>query len=772
MKISIKLLLIVGVIGLLVISVSIILASSYLTSEKVLLRHAKHIMENIASFTIHETQNYLSPAGEAAQITQRLVQNHVISSQDTDALEQYFYEQLNLHPKFAGIFLGFPNGAFFFVSRSNTKVDGGFRTKIISIEDGVRTTELIWRDAQHVEISREVDPKDDYDPRKRPWYIKARNDRHTIWTDPYIFFTSQKPGVTAASPLFQASGELAGVVGVDIEIAQISTFLSHLQLGKHGRAFIMNQHGAVVAFPDLAKIKSPSPKKSGAFRLTHINELDDVLSRKAFAALQRPSERLNITQPLFGSFSHDTQPYLTMFAPFADPQWPWLIGIYLPENDYLGPIKRNRLLNVYIMLGIATVGSLIGWLIVRSVVRPMTAFQLEAQTIKEYDLDTTYNKDSVIKEIQDTADSFAQMKTGLQSFKQQNAVLTQDLHDRAEELRRKETDLRSTFTSLVNFSDALIVLDHNHTMQFLNPAAESLLRVRTADILGTPFPYPVVQHTPTDIEIETDGRAPVIAEMRVVDTEWEGQTALLVSLRDITERKQLELEQQRLLAEAERLYTQAEDDATTKTILLKEVNHRVKNNLSAIIGMLYAEKRHGDANREPRFQDAVQELINRIQGLATVHSLLSQSEWSPLVLRDLAQELIQGALQGLPAHKRVSVDISPSPIRVTPVQASNLAMVINEIATNTAKYALQHQDHCHLAVTITPHPDSPAIDLEFRDDGPGYPEDVLSLERFSTGIYLIQNVVHNDLRGILHLHNDPGAVTMIQFDLTAQGKAV
>lgn len=76
-----------------------------------------------------------------------------------------------------------------------------------------------------------------------------------------------------------------------------------------------------------------------------------------------------------------------------------------------------------------------------------------------------------------------------------------------------------------------------------------------------------------------------------------------------------------------------------------------------------------------------------------------------------------------------------------------------------------------MLVTITPHPDSPAIDLEFRDDGPGYPEDVPSFARFSTGIYLIQNIVRNDLRGTLRLHNDPGAVTTIQFDLTTQGKA-
>ncbi len=113
MKISIKWALIAGVIGLLVISVSIILASSFLTSQRVLLQHAKHIMENIATFTIHEAQNYLDPARDAAHLTQRLAQNAVVSSQDIDELEQYFHEQLNLHSNFAGIYLGLPNGAFF-----------------------------------------------------------------------------------------------------------------------------------------------------------------------------------------------------------------------------------------------------------------------------------------------------------------------------------------------------------------------------------------------------------------------------------------------------------------------------------------------------------------------------------------------------------------------------------------------------------------------------------------------------------------------------------
>ncbi len=329
LNISIKRLLIIGIIGLQSLSVAIILASSYWTSERVLRQHAKDIMDNIATFTIHEVQNYLTPAQDAAVLTQRLADSEVVSSENTELLEQYFYEQLTLHASFAGIYLGLPDGGFIYVSRNNTRVEGGFLTKLVTIRDGVRTTNLIWKDPTQQDIAREINPDDTYDPRVRPWYIQAKEKRRTIWTEPYIFFTSKQPGVTTASPVVSAAGELVGVVGVDVEIGALSTFLSLLKVGQHGRAFILNDRGRVVAFPDLSMIKSLNGQGDGRYRLTQISELDDILSRKAFASLQQPAQHLSLQTRQFGLFQHEQHNYHTMFAPFDDPQWPWIIGIYL-----------------------------------------------------------------------------------------------------------------------------------------------------------------------------------------------------------------------------------------------------------------------------------------------------------------------------------------------------------------------------------------------------------------------------------------------------------
>lgn len=214
-----------------------------------------------------------------------------------------------------------------------------------------------------------------------------------------------------------------------------------------------------------------------------------------------------------------------------------------------------------------------------------------------------------------------------------------------------------------------------------------------------------------------------------------------------------------------RLFEQARKDAATRAVLLREANHRVKNNLSAIIGMLYAAGRYVEAKDQTTYQSITKDLINRVQGLAAVHSLLSASEWKPLLLSDLTTQVIRSALKATPREKKVSVEPLSSPVRVTAEQANNLALVINELATNTVKYALRDRDTACITVRIT-H-DGHTVQLEFRDDGPGYPEPVLRLEHHSVGFDLIRNIVQRNLRGRLALHNDGGAVTTIWFN--AQG---
>jgi two-component sensor histidine kinase len=210
-----------------------------------------------------------------------------------------------------------------------------------------------------------------------------------------------------------------------------------------------------------------------------------------------------------------------------------------------------------------------------------------------------------------------------------------------------------------------------------------------------------------------------------------------------------------------RLFQQAREDAETKTRLLREVNHRVKNNLSAIIGILYAERQHSELKDQAIYQSIMQDLVSRVQGLATVHSLLSISEWTPLRLSDLAGQISRSSLQALSPSKHIAVNVPPSPVRVTPEQAHFLALVINELATNAVKHTLRERDTAQIDVNITSRAGS--IQLVFKDDGPGYPNAVLRLEQHNVGFDLIQSLVRDGLQGTLTLSNKAGAAAEIRF---------
>jgi PAS domain S-box-containing protein len=434
MKVSIRWVLIVGILAIIWVLQLITISTSYLSSQRVLLAHAQDIMRNIADLAMAQAENHLIHAESAAHLTKRLLTSNVVSRAQNrmSDLERYFHDQLAVYPQFAGIYLGEPNGDFFDVRRDDTLVPGGFRTKIILHGAGGKETRLVWRDAHHDVIDRRTVSDDTYDPRKRPWYRKAMAQKAIVWTDPYIFFTSQKPGITIAGPAYAADGRIKGIVGVDIEIDELSLFIQKLRIGKHGRAFMLNRNGDVVAFPDLDKLRHKDPVAGQTYRLATIDELDDVLSRKAFAAVRLTYEsdgQFRLKAPRFGQFDHDGQTYHTMFTPFPDHQWPWVIGVYIPEDDYIGVIKDNRRTNIIVTLLCSVVATIFALWLAGGIIQPVAGMAEEARAIREEDFARPVATDSIYREIQTTANSLAELKTALLHSREKYRTIFDNIQD-------------------------------------------------------------------------------------------------------------------------------------------------------------------------------------------------------------------------------------------------------------------------------------------------------------------------------------------------------
>jgi len=417
---------------LLFVTSGIIIASSYVTAERVLLGMAQTVLQGYSKDVQSKVENFLSPAEKVVRLTRGVVAHTILKQKDQGPAERYFIEQLRLNPQLAGLYYGNTEGEFFYIKRDDEVSPQGFRTKIISkqispsLKAGNGKSLLVWRDSELKELERRIEA-DSFDPRVRPWFRKA--EKGLIWTSPYIFFSSGKPGVSTAYPLILPDGTKKGVVGVDIELDQLSSFLGELDLGDSGSAFILGQSGEVIAFsnPKLMAQKGDGSKTMPRFK--NIEELADPVSKEAYHSFVKKVRSVGEDGITFTSFRVGGETHHGAFIQFPNPAWPWTIGIYLPEGDFLGGVKQALYANIMIALFITLVAIFAGLLIARSITRPIMELRDKATAMAKGEFDVNLEGESAFKETADMIDSFRGMIKGLREYENKNKELTDGLKE-------------------------------------------------------------------------------------------------------------------------------------------------------------------------------------------------------------------------------------------------------------------------------------------------------------------------------------------------------
>jgi len=198
--------------------------------------------------------------------------------------------------------------------------------------------------------------------------------------------------------------------------------------------------------------------------------------------------------------------------------------------------------------------------------------------------------------------------------------------------------------------------------------------------------------------------------------------------------------------------------AHTQEILLREINHRVKNNLYAITGMLNKGKNKLTKKNTLKQAGFIEDIITRINSLSTVHSLLSKSKWQPINLTELCINLTEHITDSIILDKSIIVNIKPSKVTVSSNQANHIALVINEIVTNAAKHALPLNENLMIKFEI--ESDDENIFVKIRDNGGGFPQPLLEgdFKNIGVGFELIFGIVKESMGGSVAIENDNGAV--------------
>ncbi|QBD79041.1 GAF domain-containing protein [Ktedonosporobacter rubrisoli] len=207
-----------------------------------------------------------------------------------------------------------------------------------------------------------------------------------------------------------------------------------------------------------------------------------------------------------------------------------------------------------------------------------------------------------------------------------------------------------------------------------------------------------------------------------------------------------------------RLYEETRRGLELKSVLLRELHHRVKNNLATVAGILSLQRRR---TKSPEVRYILAESVNRVQGLAATHDLLAHEDVSEARLDDIARKIVGVANANLsPPGKRITIQVEPCGIVIPSRAVTILALVINEMVSNAIKHGMVERNQG--VVTIRGHEEDGMVTVQVIDNGSG-PPFALPLAESSEGsseglgLSLIRHLI-GDLRGTFALRRETRTV--------------
>ena len=314
--------------------------TSRLSDEDALLADMESILTLVADEAVANTDGFLQPAEQTTDFLAAFIEDGAFDPESPEAL-RFLLGALRSSTSFDGISIGSADGSFIYVNRLVNDSGAAFSLKQIYVDEGDRRVEVATFSHALVEMTRIRDDSDMFDPRTRVWYQKASEELDGIWTDPYVFFSSGLPGVTRAQPVLD--GEIVEyVVGVDIQIQQLSEFMAERAPSPNGAAFVMTTAQQMVAYPDIRAVGDGS-------KLRFASEVDDPAVLAAADAIERNIVRdvrtFSETNSIDGIRTHFV--FMTL-ATNED----WVVSAWSPHSDFLATVRGTQRTNAYIALGL------------------------------------------------------------------------------------------------------------------------------------------------------------------------------------------------------------------------------------------------------------------------------------------------------------------------------------------------------------------------------------------------------------------------------------
>ncbi|HET9985427.1 MAG TPA: response regulator [Longimicrobiales bacterium] len=203
------------------------------------------------------------------------------------------------------------------------------------------------------------------------------------------------------------------------------------------------------------------------------------------------------------------------------------------------------------------------------------------------------------------------------------------------------------------------------------------------------------------------------------------------------------------------LYERARKDAEERASLLRELDHRVRNNLSVIMGLLGMER-----NRRPSrpTAEALSSLENRLRAFLLVYEALKRQNYGGVPLREIIEKLAQRLRNAIDPARRIELDVVGDSLLIDEQQGFAVALTLNELITNALRHAFPEDRTGRIEIRMLHDPAE--VRVEVADDGVGMPETGDGAEVLGSGSSIVAALVQGELGGRVERSSGPHGTTV------------
>ncbi len=306
-------------------------------------------------------------------------------------------------------------------------------------------------------------------------------------------------------------------------------------------------------------------------------------------------------------------------------------------------------------------------------------------------------------------------------------------------------------------SDGIVITDEYNRITFVTTGAQRVLR---AFGIGSPIGMHIYDHEFTQYVTE---------ETQVTRRPWEreikaGNIVLNVRHLPVKEGGRL-LCRVVILSDLTEL-RKKDREIKVQSAIIREIHHRVKNNLQTIASLLRLQARRSTS---PEVKAALKESVNRILSISVVHEFLSEQGHATINVKEIAEQIFRLVAMSMVDKEFVlHTDCHGDPLVLPSAYASSLGLVLNELVLNATEHGFAGRKSGTIDLATRETEDGYA--LRFEDDGIGLPPDFDAARARSLGVSIMRTLVEGDLQGSIRFSSGEKGGTAVEIEIPKKGR--